>query len=149
MTDDVKSDQEMEKLREELAQIESMDTSGSTTGYGGYPTPPSKDSIFKFFREILQSKDSRKTGNLKEAELGQARLGVRHYLQVAQFAESEGLSDVSDYLKKEAEIVLSTSLSRKGFLPQIFVTQIKKEQKLKEPVPQKKGLFGGGQKNED
>lgn len=136
----MEEDEELKKLEEELAKITKMDVSGS-----GYPEPISKDSIFRFFREILQSNDSRKTGNLLESELGRSKLGVRHYFEIAAYAEAEGLSLVSQYLADKAEIILSTSMSRKGFLAKLFVTQIKQEKKIKEPTPEKKKWFSNKQ----
>ena len=126
---------------DELQELGSKLDGGSSPSYGA-PKQISKDTIFKFFKEILISTDSRKTGNLKENELGQMSLPVRGYLSVASYAKAEGLERVASYLIEQAEITSSTSMSRKGFLAQLFVTQIKKEQKLKEPKF-KKTLFGG------
>jgi hypothetical protein len=108
----------------------------------GYPTPPTKDSIFKFFRDILGLEDSSKAGNLESNEMGQLKLTVRHYQDLANFAKYRNLDIVNAYLKGKSEIILSTSLSRKGFLPQLFVTQIKKEQKMRKAEAQvKQGFF--------
>ena len=131
----MEQDPELEQLDRELEKIKKMDSS-----LGSFPEPPSKDSIFKFFREILQSNDSRKTGNLLETELGRSKLGVRHYLEVAAYAEVEGWSLVSQYLVDKAEIISSTSMSRKGFLAQLFVTQIRKDKKDKS-TPVKKSFW--------
>ena len=133
----MEEDPELKKLEEELKKLGKMDGSLSS-----FPEPPSKDSIFKFFREILQSDDSRKTGNLLETELGRSKLGVRHYLEIAAYADAEGLDLVSQYLVDKAEIILSTSMSRKGFLAKLFVTQIKQEKKDR-PAKVKKGWLSG------
>lgn len=135
-------DDEIAKLEEELKKLDDL-TSSSTT-----PTSPFKDNVFKFFREILGSKDSRKTGNLKESELGLTRLGVRHYLNLANYADKEGLDQVADYLNNKAEVTSSTSMSRNGFLAQLFVTQIKKEQKLEKKPEKKKKWFTKGEEDE-
>lgn len=109
----------------------------------GYPSPPSKDSIFKFFREILKLDDSRKVANLKEREIGTLRLPSRSYLDIASYADTEGLEKVSEYLVRKSEIISATSMGREGFLSKLFVTQIKKEQKVKSSGEViKKGLFG-------
>jgi len=136
-------DQEIRQLEEELKKIDNSELSN----YGS-PQSPQKDSIFKFFREILQSTDSRKTGNLREQELGMLPNPVRQLLDVANYANAEGLIDVETYLKNKAEVILATSMSRKGFLAQLFVTQIKKEQKVGDPPPQKKGFFNFGNKDQ-
>lgn len=107
----------------------------------GYPEAPVKDSVFRFFRQLLGLTDSSKVANLSKDELGRLRLSVRAYQDVAAYAGAEGLVEVSKYLMKKGEIILSTSLGYKGFLPQLFVTQIKKDQKV-EPKVEKKSWFG-------
>lgn len=129
-------DTQIAKLESELGKEDNSDSS-----YGS-PSPAQKDNIFKFFEKILDSDDSRKTGNLDNVELGKSRLGVRSWLEIAAYAEAEGLDKVANYLIDKSEIIASTSMSKKGFLSQLFVTQIKKEQKVKEPTKIKKGLFG-------
>ena len=132
-------DEELEKLEAELKDLENID-SGTSTGYGS-PSPEKKDNMLKLFRDMISSKDSRKIANLSTTELGQAKLGVRHLLEISNYAKLEGLSMVADYLTDKAEIVLATSMSKQGWFGNLVVTQIKKEQKLKEPKQIKKGLF--------
>lgn len=119
--------EELAELEKELLQLQKENP------YYGYPEPLDKETIFKFFRELLNLKDTSKTGNLSEGELGVTRLSVRSYQELGLYADAEGLSDVADYFKKKGEIVLATSSSRKGFLSSLFVTQIKKEQKITQP----------------
>ena len=119
--------------------MENIDV-GTSTGYGS-PSQEKKDNMLKLFRDMISSKDSRKIANLSTAELGQAKLGVRHLLEISNYARSEGLSMVADYLTGKAEIVLATSMSKQGWFGNLVVTQIKKEQKLKEPKQKTKGLF--------
>ena len=126
-------DEELEALEEELKKYEDKDTSS--------PTAAKKDNIFKFFRDILTVKDTTRIGNLKPEELGLSKLGVRHYLELANFMDSEGMDTVKDYFVNRSNIVTSTSMSRKGFWSQLFVTQIKREQKDKVKEPEKKGWF--------
>lgn len=119
-----------EELEEELKKLEDIP-------YGS-PEPEKKDSIFRFFREILHTKDSKKVGNLTDTEIGGTKIGIRHYFNIANYAEVEGLNDVAKYLRDKSEIIAATSMSRKGFLAQLFVTQIKKEQKLSKPLTEDK-----------
>jgi len=128
-------DNEIKVLEEELKRMDDLEHDY------GVPEQPSKDSIFKFFRELLYLKDSRKIGNLTDREIGMMRLGVRHYLELALFADTMGWGKVSTYLSQRAEIYLATSLSRKGFLPQLFVTQIKREIKPEPKKDEKKPWF--------
>ena len=135
-------DDEIEKLEEELKKID-----GKGSSYGS-PKELSKDSLFKFFSTILSMEDTTRIGNLTNPEVGITKLGVRDYQELAAYAEAEGLDVVKDYLMNKSKIITSTSMSRKGFWPQLFVTQIKKEQKLKEPTKEKKKWFGKEKKEE-
>ena len=76
---------------------------------------------------IILSPDSTKVANLDKIELAMART----YFNMGNYAYSEGLDTVGDYLERKAQIINATSMSKKGFLAQLFVTQIKKEQKVK------------------
>lgn len=126
--------QEIKELEEELKKIGDSDSYGS-------PSPEKKDSVFKFFREIIHLPETWKVGNLHDTEIGKSRLGVRSYLELGQYAKAENLDIVGNYFVDRAAIVGATSMGRKGFLAQLFVTQIKKEQKVKEPSSEKKKWF--------
>lgn len=131
----------------EIEQLEQLAESLGSSDYGS-PKQKNKDSTLKFFRELILSKDSRKFANLQKDEIGRVALSVRSYLDIARYAEAEGLEEVSDYLKASAEDILATSLSFKGFLAKLFVTEIKKEQKVKEEPKKKIGIFSRGDKDE-
>jgi len=79
---------------------------------GYYPRPEEKPGIFTFLNKLLRIKDTSKVSNLELNELN----SVRCYQSAAQFANTWGLQDVSLYLTDEAEILLATALSKKGFL---------------------------------
>ena len=128
------TNEEIEQLEEELKKLESKDTS-----YGS-PKPSEKDSQFKFFRDILRIEDTTRVGNLSAQELGLTKLGVRHYQEIAAYANAEGLNIVSDYLNLKSQIISSTSMSKKGFWAELFVTMIKREKKDK-PKEEKKKWF--------
>lgn len=137
--DEQEVDEELVKLNEEIAKLSSSD--------GGVlsPDPPIKDSILKFFREIINSKDSTKVSNIDKNELPYVR-GLKH---IANYANIRGLDKVSDYLNYDAEIYLSTAMSKAGFMAQLFVTQIKKEQKTQITPEIKKSWGGFGRKHDD
>lgn len=130
---------ELAALEEELQEL----AEGNQLSSYGSPEPEKKDGVFKFFREILGLDESWKVGNLNNTEIGQPRHSIRKLLRIARYTNKEGLDEVSKYLRLEAAEIAATSMGRGGFLPQLFVTQIKKEQKIKEPTPQRKGFFGG------
>ncbi len=138
------ADEEMQELMEELNELSSSE---DKSNYGS-PSPANKDSIFKFFKEMIKLPESWKVGNLREEEIGKSRLTIRSYLDLATYAESEGFDTIVKYFKDKARNVSDPTLGRKGFFLQTAVTQIKKEQKLKDPVQKKRGLFFGGGNNE-
>lgn len=131
-----------EELNKQLIELEKLDEELDITSDYSSPSKVSKESIFKFFNRILDAKETTRIANLQGAELGVMKLGVRSYLEIADYADVEGLNKVASYLRAKAEIITRTSMSKKGFWSQLFVTQIKKEQKLREPKEIKKGLFG-------
>lgn len=109
----------------------------------GAPSPDKKDSQLKLFRDIINTKDSKKVANLGSKELGDVKMGVRHLLEMALYCEVEGIHILAEAFEREAEITLATSMSKKGFLLQTIVTQIQKQMKMKEPSDKvKKTIFG-------
>ena len=140
------TEDEQTELAELEAQAAELEALGGEKGYG-YPKPPSKESQFKFFKEIIDREDSSKVANLDTSELGNLKLSVRSLLDLANYMKAENLGVVEKYFKDKAEIILSTSDSKKGFLAQLFVTQIKKDQKMK--TPEVKRSFFGKKKEEE
>ena len=138
-------DEELKRLEQEFKQL----VSGTDSSQYGVDQPIDKENVYKFFKHILGLEDSWKVSNLKDMEIGHAPLGVRDYLDIAVYSDAEELSVVSQYLRNKAMIVSEPTMGRKGFLAQLFVTQIKKEQKMKEPTPERKKWFGFGGKKDD
>lgn len=137
------TDEEIKKLEEELKKLEDKDT-----GYGS-PSAAVKESLFKFFNKILTIKDTTRIGNLTAPEIGLGRLSVRGNKSIALYAEAEGLDLVANYFNNQSNILTESSMSKKGFWSQLFVTQIKSERKLKDKSSEKKKWFGGKEKSEE
>jgi hypothetical protein len=97
-----------------------------------FPKPEEKHGIFSFFHKILETSDTSKAGNVDE-ELN----SVRIMQSTALYAKEMNLDLIKDYLNKEAEILLATSLSKKGFLVKALITT-KKEMKAYMPSEKKK-----------
>lgn len=135
MTEEV-TDEEIAKLEEELKKLEDKDTS-----YGS-PSAAVKESLFKFFNKILTIKDTTRIGNLTANEIGLGRLSVRGNKSIALYAKAEGLDLVANYFNDLSNILTESSMSKKGFWSQLFVTQIKREKKDKDRTPEKKKWFG-------
>ena len=97
------------------------------------PQKDEKHGVFIFFDKVLKTLDTKKAAYLKQDELQ----SVRAYNSAALYAEEMGLNKVKDYINKEAEIILATSLSKDGFLIKSVITQ-KKEMTAKAVTEKKK-----------
>ena len=142
------TEEQIAALEDELKKIESG-SSDQDSSFSS-PSPEKKDSTLILFRELIAAADSRKFGNLENKEIGIPTMSVRDQLDIANYLEAEGLDKLSDYFKRKAEITFATSLSRRGKLIDNIITQIKKEQKVKDNSPiEKKGFFNFGKKQEE
>lgn len=139
--------EEMERLQKNFTaeELEQFMKYGNETA----PPPPDKYDLWKFFREVksLSGDDDffehLKIGNLNDDELGLMNHSVRRYADLGAYAHVEGLDDVSDFLWNKAAFLTSTSLSRKGFLIQMAITQKRVSKHLgAKRTTTKSGLFG-------
>lgn len=118
--------------------------------FGSYPGAKAKDSIFTFFNNILRLKDSTKVSNLDKFELGKLDLSVRSCEYLAKLGYMLHNKSYGDWFMTKAEITLASSMSKKGWLPELVVSQKKFSQRTVQPmsvpaaaVPAKKGGFFG------
>jgi len=120
--------------------------------FGNYPDAAPKESIFTFFRHILGIKDSSKVANLNKRELGMLDLSVRNSEHLAGVDYILHNKAYGDYFMRKAEITLATSMSKKGWLPELVVSQKKFTSRNVQPMSlqsSKKGFLGlGGGKPE-
>jgi hypothetical protein len=120
--------------------------------FGSYPNAVPKESIFTFFMRILGIKDSSKVANLDKRELGMLDLSVRNCEYLAKLGKMLHNKSYNDFFMGKAEITLATSMSKKGWLPELVVSQKKFSQRTVQPMnlqPAKKGFLGlGGGKTE-
>jgi len=120
--------------------------------FGSYPNDVPKESIFTFFRHILGIKDSSKVANLDRRELGMLDLSVRNCEHLAGLGHQLHNKSYEDFFMKKAEITLATSMSKKGWLSELVVSQKKFSQRTVSPMSLqtgKKGFLGlGGGKKE-
>ena len=115
------------------------------------PEPRSDTNLFSLFKDVLDMDDSTKVANLNESELGNLDVSVRGAKKVQLIAQTIGEPSVMEFFKAEAEILNATSMAKKGFLSELFVSQKKFSsanrnitQDLKQAqamIPQKKGAW--------
>ena len=113
-----------------------------------------RESLFSFFKHILGIKDSTKVANLDRRELGMMDLSVRNCEYLGKLGYQLHNKSFGEYFMMKGEITLATSMSKKGWLPELVVSQKRFTQRAVQPVispqPAKKGFLGlvGGKKNE-
>lgn len=108
-------------------------------GYG-YPEPTVKENLFTFWKWFFDLRELiklNKTANLGDAELHNSRL----LEDLAIYNEHEKNNLIRDYLQTRASILLSTSLSKKGFGAQLVGTQTRKVQRTVSGQRNKQGWF--------
>ena len=111
---------------------------------GTSPVGEDRDNVHTFLRKVAESKDTTKTGKLKEEELGQLDQTVRSYKELGLISGKIMNNDYfRDYFNDEAEIVTSTSLSKDGFLTSLAVLTRKEiADKTNTTHKKNKGWFG-------
>lgn len=108
-------------------------------GYG-YPEPTAKENLFtfwKWFFDIIENVKLNKTGNLESHELNNVRL----YQDLAYYNSLEKQPVVKEYLMNRSSVIISTSLSKKGFGAGLVGTQVRKVQRMSTGQRTKQGLF--------
>ncbi len=128
--------QESEELtQEELNQLKHL--------MGTATTPEEKSNIHTFLTKVVEEKDTTKVANLNDDELGLAKLPVRTSQELALFCgEIANMPWFEDYFKKEAEIILATSLSREAKLLEFAVTSNRQIGEIsKKKFKENKGWF--------
>jgi len=111
------------------------------------PSYSKPDDLYSLFWKVAKIKDSSKVANLDKTELGLLDMSVRDMQRIALVAETLGHKGFAVWMNAQAEIVLKTSASKKGWFTELFVTARKfssKEKKLGIPdmgVPTEKKSF--------
>lgn len=123
MVDGVEGYSEQEEYSDNVLD-EQRDMWEEQTG-GNYPASRQPESLFGLFKNVWRTKDSSKVGNLDKSELGDLGIDVRHAMEISSFAGFLGHKAVSKHFASLAEITLATSMSKKGWFVELFVTSKK------------------------
>jgi hypothetical protein len=111
------------------------------------PTYEKKEDLYSLFWKTIKIEDSSKVGNLDQKELGMLDISVRDAQHIAQTARILGEDAFASWMDEQAQIILRTSASKKGWLTELFVSAKRfasKEKRLgveAAPAPQRKGGF--------
>ena len=114
------------------------------------PSYEKKDDLYSLFWKVVKANDSSKVANVTKEELGMLNISVRDCQRISLLAETLGHPGFALFFREQAEIILATSASRKGWLAELFVSMKKFNTKqrgesnlpgLQSSQPQRKGLF--------
>jgi len=113
------------------------------------PTPPNKDDVLKFLRDVFSIKSEEnlkmnRSGNLNNVELGNLVFSVRRYNDLGNYAELAGYNGFSAYSRNKTSNIITTSTSKKGFLLQLITTTKKISKNIgAKRVSKQSSLWGG------
>lgn len=147
-----KDDEELRRLQDEYARLmasEQFDQQQQQQEDPAFPLQQEKESFYKFFRDILKSKDSTKTANLDRTELGNGWVTVLGSKDLSLYCDLCKLNIVGNYFRSTSEDMNATSMSKKGFFLTNVVTQIKKTSTSEEKQKVKKGWFSNNKGGDD
>ena len=90
-----------------------------------FPRPKKSESLYSLFQDVLATDDSSKVAFIDGSELGSLNISVRDCQRIAFIAQTLGHPVFANFFAQQAEIILSTSCSKKGWFAELFVTQKK------------------------
>lgn len=141
---------------DEIGQEEAMEDNVETSNElneeymeDNSPTYSKPDDLYSLFWKTINIEDSSKVGNLDKTELGMLDISVRDCQYIAEVAKILNHPGFADWMDEQAQIILRTSASKKGWLTELFVTAKRYASKEKKmglpegvPVQEKKGFWG-------
>jgi len=141
-----------QEIDQEFAMEEGGESQQELQSYDDLtPQYSQKDDLYSLFWKVVNTRNSSKVGNLDMKELGLLNMTVRDCQRIALLAYTLGHPGFARFFEGMSEIILSTSASKAGWLPELFVSQKRLSTKTKglqisERPPQevqrnKKGLF--------
>lgn len=142
MDDDLNEDlEEAQDIASDVqeAQLDSLEA--------GYPQMKKEDSLYTLFWKVVKARDSTKVANLNNTELGTPWMPVRGAKHLSLLSTVFHHQKLAGFFQLSAEDVNATSMSRAGWLGELFVSQkkfsskTKAKQGLNNPETKKWGIF--------
>ena len=118
--------------------------------YSNVPGMKKKDDVFSLFSKVWKAQDSSKVANLSNQELGMLPMSVRDNKYLALLGVTFGHRDLANFFNARAEIINSTSASKKGWFTELFISQKKFTSKASSQtmsLPEKKSKWNLYNKN--
>ena len=94
----------------------------NTDAQDNSPTYSKQEDLYSLFWKTIEMEDSSKVGNLDYKELGMLDIAVRDCQHIAQTARILEEAAFAKWMDEQAQIVLRTSSSKKGWLVELFVS---------------------------
>jgi len=117
------------------------------------PTPQRRDDLYSLFWKVVRVRESSKVGNLSRDELGMLNISVRDLQRISLLSNMLGHNHFGDFWSRQGEIILATSSSKEGWLPELFVSNKSTRTKSRkynvqnlnnQSTQKRKGLFKWG-----
>lgn len=93
--------------------------------YLGYSESKPKEGLYALFDKVLNLPKSTKVGNVDKHELGDLGISIRESLRVALIGRTFGHPIFADFFANQSNIITDTSMAKRGWLAELFVTSKK------------------------
>ena len=93
--------------------------------YLGYSESKPKEGLYALFEKVLTMPRSTKIANVDKHELGDLGISIRESLRVALIGRTFGHPIFADFFANQSNIITDTSMSKRGWLAELFVTSKK------------------------
>jgi hypothetical protein len=90
-----------------------------------YPTVKPESNIYNLFWKVLKLPDSTKVGNLDKEEIGNLQISVRECQKLGMLGTIFHHPTFGNFFFTLAEITSKTSMAKKGWFSELFVSQKK------------------------
>lgn len=124
-------DEEQEEFISE--NVEAQNEAQEDYAEDNSPTYEKAEDLYSLFYKTIVMQDSSKVANLDKQELGMLDISVRDCQNIAEVARLLEHKGFSNWMNEQAQIILRTSASKKGWLTELFVSAKRfssKEKKL-------------------
>lgn len=126
--------------------------SDNNSGIIGYSEPKPIGGLYALFQDVLDRASTTKVSNLDKTELGNLDITVRDAMKIGLIAKTFHHPSFANFFFNQAEITTSSSMAKKGWFTELFVTSKKFAQRdtsqslnLPQQSNKKWSLFGKNQ----
>jgi len=91
----------------------------------GYSESKPKEGLYALFNKVLSMPRTIKVGNVDKHELGELGISIRESLRVALIGKTFGHKQFSNFFENQANIITDTSMAKRGWLAELFITSKK------------------------